>query len=271
MPAAIECGANELIDSVRATPGGVVGDHQGLEVAVELERVVAALAADAGDPAPAEGRREIAHEERVHPHQPGADRAAHPFGALARRRVHDRRQAVGGAVGELDGLGLVGEGLEREHRPEDLALHDLAGVGRGFDERGLVVQAAVDRPAAAHDHVARCPCPFDEGVDLGEVVGVHHRGDVGGGVAAVAEHQGVGVAVEAREELVADRRLDEEPRAGEAHLAGVVVLPRRPVRGGIEVGVGEHDEGPLPPSSAVNGTMLSAAARPMWRAVSGNR
>ena len=27
--------------------------------------------------------------------------------------------------------------------------------------------------------------------------------------------------------------------------------------------------GPLPPSSAVNGTMLSAAARPMWRAVSG--
>ena len=27
--------------------------------------------------------------------------------------------------------------------------------------------------------------------------------------------------------------------------------------------------GPLPPSSAVNGTMFSAAARPMWRAVSG--
>ena len=28
--------------------------------------------------------------------------------------------------------------------------------------------------------------------------------------------------------------------------------------------------GPLPPSSAVNGTMFSAAARPMWRAVSGD-
>ena len=28
-------------------------------------------------------------------------------------------------------------------------------------------------------------------------------------------------------------------------------------------------KGPLPPSSAVNGTMFEAAARPMWRAVSG--
>ncbi len=63
--------------------------------------------------------------------------------------------------------------------------------------------------------------------------------------ARVAEHVGVGVAIEALEEVVADRLLDEQPRAREAHLAGVVVLAGRLRGRGLEVGVGEHDQRPL--------------------------
>ena len=61
-------------------------------------------------------------------------------------------------------------------------------------------------------------------------------------VARVAEHVGVGVAVEALEELVRDRLLDEQARAGEAHLPGVVVLAGGLGGGGLDVGVGEDDQ-----------------------------
>ena len=44
------------------------------------------------------------------------------------------------------------------------------------------------------------------------------------------------------EELVADGGLDEQPRAGEADLTRVVVLAGGLRGGGVEVGVGEHDQ-----------------------------
>ena len=75
----------------------VVGDHgdlEGLQVAVEVEGVVAALAADAGDADAAERRREVADEERVDPHDPAAHGPADPLGPLLRRRVDDRREPV---------------------------------------------------------------------------------------------------------------------------------------------------------------------------------
>ena len=43
-----------------------------------------------------------------------------------------------------------------------------------------------------------------------------------------------------------DRRLDQEPGAGEAHLTRVVVLAGCLRGSGIEIGVGEHDQRPLP-------------------------
>ena len=60
-------------------------------------------------------------------------------------------------------------------------------------------------------------------------------------VARVAEDVLVGEAVEELEELVGDRLLDEQARAGEADLAGVVVLARGGAGGGLEIGVGEDD------------------------------
>ena len=55
----------------------------------------------------------------------------------------------------------------------------------------------------------------------------------------------VGMKVKLLEEDVADAVLDEEARAGEAHLARVVVLAGRLARGRVDVGVLEHDEGVL--------------------------
>ena len=57
----------------------------GLEVAVEVEGVVAALAADAADPGAAEGRGEVAHQEAVDPDRAGAHGLAESVGAFAGR------------------------------------------------------------------------------------------------------------------------------------------------------------------------------------------
>ena len=65
-------------------------------------------------------------------------------------------------------------------------------------------------------------------------------------VARVAEHVLVGEAVEAaRGTRSATALLDEQARAREADLAGVVVLARRLARGRLEVGVGEDEQRPL--------------------------
>ena len=165
--------------------------------------------------------------------------------ARAAELVTDLRgEPVLGRVGEPDRLLLVGEGLQGEHRAEDLALDDLGVVGRRLDQRRLVPEArrGVVRAAAADDPVARGARALDEALDAREVVGVDERRDRRRGVARVAEHVRVRVAAEALQERLADRLLDEQPRAGEADLAGVVVLARGLLGGRVEVGVGEHDQ-----------------------------
>ena len=71
------------------------------------------------------------------------------------------------------------------------------------------------------------------------------RRDGGPVVSRVPEDVLVGMKVKLLEEDVADAVLDEEARAGEAHLARVVVLAGRLARGRVDVGVLEHDEGVL--------------------------
>ncbi len=55
----------------------------------------------------------------------------------------------------------------------------------------------------------------------------------------------LGLAGEALEELVADALLDQEARAREADLPGVVVHEGRLLDGEVEVGVGVDHEGTL--------------------------
>ena len=95
-----------------------VGDLQRFQVGVEVQREVAALAPDPGDADPAEGRRQVAHEERVDPDHAGADRAADALGPFGGARVDDPGEPVGRRVRERDALVLVGEGLERENGPK---------------------------------------------------------------------------------------------------------------------------------------------------------
>ncbi len=134
---------HELRFVAHGSETGVLEDLQGLEVAVEVERVLAALAADAGDPDAAERCREVADEERVHPHDPGAHCPSDPLGALGRAGVDDRREPVARRVRECDRLLLVAERLEGQHRPEHLALDDLALVRARDDERRLDEEPAL--------------------------------------------------------------------------------------------------------------------------------
>ena len=87
--------------------------------------------------------------------------------------------------------------------------------------------------------------PLDEAQHPLDVVRVDHRRDGRRRIAAVSEHVGVDVVLEEGHEVVTHRRLDEQAGASEADLSGVVVLPRRLAGGGVEIGIGEHDERPL--------------------------
>src|SRR4029079_5469537 len=101
---------------------------------------------------------------------------------------------------------------------EDLVLYDLGVVRRRLDQRRLVPQAVRRMAlAAAHDAVARGARALDEALDAREVVGVDERADRRGGIARVAQHVRIRVAVEGLQERLPGARSDA-PRA------------RRPVR-----------------------------------------
>src|SRR5207248_11523283 len=129
-----------------------------LDVAVEVEAPGAALAADAGQPGAAERRGQVTDEETVDPHGPGDQFRRHPPGPGLVAGEHGRREAVARAVGQRDGLGFGGEGLQREHRAEHLLGEDLR-AGRGAAEQGrLVVQATeagADYPAEQREGAGR--------------------------------------------------------------------------------------------------------------------
>ncbi len=72
------------------------------------------------------------------------------------------------------------------------------------------------------------------------------RADVGGLVPRVALAQRASPVEEPRGELLGDRRLDQQPAAGEADLAGVVVLLHGVGHGQVEVRVGEDQQRRLP-------------------------
>jgi hypothetical protein len=100
---------------------------------------------------------------------------------------------------------------------------------------------------AAYDVLSVLAGPLDEAIDAGEVVGVYQGRDRRIVLARIAEDVPVNGGVEAFEEGLADRLLDQDAGPGEADLPAVVVLARRPGGRGVEVGVLEDDEGALAP------------------------
>src|SRR5689334_24805984 len=116
--------------------------------------------------APERGRR-IVEVVRVDPHGPGLYRPSHAVRPLHILGPNARREPIARAVRELDALRLVFEREHRQHRAEDLLVHDLH-AGRGAIEHGrLDVEAlAVDLGRLAAGHQASAvPGP---GGDVGE-------------------------------------------------------------------------------------------------------
>ena len=66
---------------MRFSDSRAISEDEGLQVAVEVEGVVAALAANAGEPATAEGGGQVTHQEGVGPHDPGPHRGGDPLGS----------------------------------------------------------------------------------------------------------------------------------------------------------------------------------------------
>src|SRR2546429_3839743 len=90
--------------------------------------------------APKRGRR-IIEVVRIHPDRPRFDGAGHAVRLLDVLRPDPGGEAVHRAVGELDALGLVRECQHREHRAEDLFIHDLHAGLRAVEDGGLDVVA----------------------------------------------------------------------------------------------------------------------------------
>ena len=109
------------------------------------------------------------------------------------------------------------------------------------EQRRRVVEAA-DRLASEHEARAVCERALDVAGDPLERDRVDQRAVRRVGVARVADLDLGCPCFEPLQELVEDRGLDEEARAGQAHLARVVVLVGRGRRRRVEVRVLEHDE-----------------------------
>src|SRR5438309_4880913 len=124
--------------------------HDLLHLRVLFHPEAPALAADAALLEAAEGGVEEV-DAVVDPHHPGADALGQldPPGRVARE--HHAAEAVGRIVGDADGLVLVLEGNDRDHRPENLLLRDADIVRHGAEDGGLEEVAAPEvlRAAAA--------------------------------------------------------------------------------------------------------------------------
>ena len=158
------------------------------------------------------------------------------------------------------------ERLEREDRPEDLVLDDLGVVARSA-RSASARRTARRAPAAAHDPLPVLARALDEAVDALEVVGVDQRRDRRRVVARVAEHVLVGRRVEALEELARARDSSTSSRVPDRQTWPASSYWPAALRAAASRSASAKTRnGFLPPSSAVNGTMLRAAAAPMRRA-----
>src|SRR6516165_423782 len=90
-----------------------------LHVAEEIEAPPAALAADARPSRSSERRVEVTDEEAIDPHGAGDDSGRHSLGAREIARVDHGREAVLGAVGQMDRLVFGIERLPGENGSED--------------------------------------------------------------------------------------------------------------------------------------------------------
>ena len=215
--------SRRLHDEGVAAAGAVVDPHAlGLQVA--LDRLRAVLAAEPRGLVAAERHQEADRAVSVDPHRAGADALGHRRRTPHRLRPDAGAEPVGDVVGDRDRLLLVPELDHRQHRPEHLLLGDAhAVVDAGEDGRLHEILAAallLARGSAAQHALGSFPF---RNVDVGEDLLVlrrrRHRPDLGLGQARVAELGLLGHGDQLLDELVVDRLLQQQPRAGDAGLA----------------------------------------------------
>src|ERR687893_470972 len=142
------------------------------------------------------------------------------------RGEHVGAQAVGRVVGEAYDLVEVVEGLNRQHGPEHLALHDLHLVRRPSEDRRLEPVSPLEllplrAPAAEHHLGPLLDGPLHESLDLLELGPVHLRAHLHVIARGVTHAQRGSRLDESLDELVVDGALDVGALVAGADLAAV--------------------------------------------------
>src|SRR5919202_5219215 len=210
-----------------------------LDLGVVVEGVRAQLAPHARLLHPAEGCRDAHRGVGVDGDDARLYAAGHAQGAGAARGPDRAREAVDRVVREAYGVLFVLEGDHGHHRAEDLLARRPVVVGDWGEDGGRVPEARALRGAAPdrHGRVVR-----HEGGDLLAVIGRDKRSHLRLLVLRVPDAEALDRRLEEVEEVVEDRALHEDARAGAAVLPRVV--EDRGGGGGpglLQVGVGEED------------------------------
>ena len=225
---------------------GAFGKADVLGLHVEVERIVAAVAADAGSLQAAERRRQVAHVVGVEPDHAGfefvgdAQRAAEVVGPDV------AGEAVAHRIGDGERVGFVLERDHGEHRPEDLVLRDPhAAVDIGDQRRLDVVAAAGAVMPRRRRPGSRAFLPRDIEIrrDLGDMAFVDQRADLGRRIERVADLDLLHALGDPRGKFVGDRFLHQQAARRRAALAVERVDHEHDgIERAVEVGVVEHDD-----------------------------
>ena len=183
----------------------------------------------------------VVHRLVVEVQHPALQPLAQRPGAGQGTGEHTSRQAVAGAIGQVDGLGLAGEGHHAGHRSEDLFVEgahagtDAAQYGRGIEQP--FVPAALLQPGAGSEAVG------DDALYPLQLPGIDQRPQLGRGFQRVAQAQGGGAGGQAFGEGGGEALVHQDQPGGHADLPLVQkAAPGGAADGAVEIGVVEHDQ-----------------------------
>src|SRR5487761_2213873 len=236
------------ISSVNACPLALKLNADVAQLGVELERMHAALAADAGLLRAAERGAQVAQEPAVDPADADFDFRGDAVRAREIGGPDGGREAVLRVVGEAHRLLLGGERVHVAAGPENLLAHHR-GILRQSGPDGRLDPAALGefafhfRDAAAGDHGgALFARALVIGQHLGAMLLADQRPEAGFCILGTAGPEAFGPGFQRSDELVENRPLDVDALGAQAHLAAIGehraahAFDRR-----VEVAVGEYD------------------------------
>src|SRR6058998_2493240 len=194
----------------------------GLRLRIIVQRLFPQISPEPRELVAAERRRGIVEVVRVDPDRSRLDGAGHAVRLLDVLRPDPGGQPVHRAVGELDALGLVLERQHRQHRAEDLLVHDFhAGLGAveysGFDVVALPIH--LRRFATRHQPGALFLARRDVGQDRLLLPLRYDRAQSGVLVERITGRELLGPLRELFDHLIVHRPLHEQPRPRGADLA----------------------------------------------------